>query len=61
MSNKAIVIAGPTGVGKTDISIKLAKILNADIISADSAQLYKDMNIAQLRLQKKKRWNSIIW
>ncbi|MGL5573120.1 MAG: isopentenyl transferase family protein, partial [Cetobacterium sp.] len=40
---KGIVIAGPTGVGKTELSIKLAKALNAEIISADSAQVYEEM------------------
>jgi len=40
-----IVIAGPTSVGKTAISIALAKKLNAEIVSADSRQIYKEMNI----------------
>jgi tRNA dimethylallyltransferase len=40
-----ITIAGPTGVGKTAISIKLAQHFNADIFSADSRQLYKEMSI----------------
>ncbi len=40
-----IVIAGPTAVGKTSISIELAKILDCDIISADSRQVYMEMNI----------------
>ncbi len=40
-----ITIAGPTGVGKTAITIKLAKHFNADIFSADSRQLYKEMSI----------------
>ncbi|MFR8990153.1 MAG: tRNA (adenosine(37)-N6)-dimethylallyltransferase MiaA [Fusobacterium sp.] len=47
---KGLVIAGPTGVGKTDLSIKLAKLLNADIISADSAQIYKEMNIGTAKI-----------
>lgn len=47
---KGLVIAGPTGVGKTDLSIKLAKLLNADIISADSAQIYKGMNIGTAKI-----------
>lgn len=47
---KGVVIAGPTGVGKTALSIKLAKILNADIISADSAQVYKGMDIGTAKI-----------
>jgi len=45
MKPKLIVIAGPTAVGKTNLSIKLAKRLNGEIISADSMQVYKHMNI----------------
>ncbi|WP_427169320.1 tRNA (adenosine(37)-N6)-dimethylallyltransferase MiaA [Fusobacterium nucleatum] len=48
--NKAIVIAGPTGVGKTKISIDLAKELNAEIISSDSAQVYKGLNIGTAKI-----------
>jgi len=40
-----IVLAGPTAVGKTDCAINLAKKYNAHIISADSRQLYQEMNI----------------
>lgn len=47
---KGLVIAGPTGVGKTDLSIKLAELLNADIISADSAQIYKGMDIGTAKI-----------
>jgi len=42
---KIIVIVGPTAVGKTSFSIQLAQWLNAEIISADSRQFYKEMNI----------------
>lgn len=42
---KVIVIVGPTASGKTATSIKVAKELNGEIISADSMQLYKEMNI----------------
>ncbi len=42
---KGLVISGPTGVGKTKLSIELAKRLNVDIISADSMQIYKGMDI----------------
>ena len=45
MKEKIIIICGPTASGKTNISIELAKILNAEIISADSMQIYKELNI----------------
>lgn len=48
---KGIVIAGPTGVGKTDLSIKLAKLFNAEIISGDSAQIYKGMDIGTAKIK----------
>ena len=51
--NKAIVIAGPTGVGKTKISIDLASELNAEIISSDSAQVYKGLNIGTAKITEK--------
>ncbi len=43
--NKVIILLGPTGVGKTGASIHLAKSLNAEIISADSMQIYRHMDI----------------
>ena len=43
--SKVIVICGPTASGKTALSIELAKRINGEIISADSMQIYKDMNI----------------
>src|SRR4030066_1943781 len=43
--NKVIILLGPTGVGKTGISILLAKKLRTEIISADSMQIYKYMDI----------------
>lgn len=42
---KVIVITGPTGVGKTKMSIELAKALNTEIINGDAYQIYKYMNI----------------
>lgn len=42
---KVILLIGPTGVGKTSVSILLAKILHSEIISADSMQIYKQMDI----------------
>ncbi len=45
MTNILISIVGPTAIGKTSLSIKLAQHFNAEIISADSRQFYKEMNI----------------
>lgn len=46
VNNKIIVILGPTASGKTGLSIELAKRYNGEVISADSMQIYKGMNIA---------------
>lgn len=46
------IIAGPTGVGKTALSIKLAKAINGEIISADSMQIYKYMDIGTAKVTK---------
>ena len=46
------VIAGPTGVGKTALSIQTAKLLDAEIISADSMQIYKQMDIGTAKVTK---------
>lgn len=43
--NKVIILLGPTGSGKTAVSILLAKALGTEIISADSMQIYRHMNI----------------
>ena len=43
-SKKLIYIAGPTGVGKTELSIAIAKKLNTEIISCDSRQFFKELN-----------------
>lgn len=45
MDKKLIVIIGPTGVGKTDLSIEIALAFNAPIVSSDSRQIYKEMSI----------------
>ena len=46
MSTKTLIyIAGPTGVGKTKLSLEIAKLFDTDIISCDSRQFYKEMNI----------------
>ena len=40
-----IILTGPTAVGKTDLSLKLAKRVDGEIISADSMQVYRQMDI----------------
>lgn len=52
---RVIVIVGPTAVGKTALSIALAKELNGEIINADSTQVYKDMNIATAKATKEEQ------
>ncbi|MBZ9687861.1 tRNA (adenosine(37)-N6)-dimethylallyltransferase MiaA [Clostridium estertheticum] len=46
------ILAGPTAIGKTEISVKLAQRLNGDIISADSMQIYKYMDIGSGKIAK---------
>ena len=47
---KVIVIAGPTASGKSKMAVELAKRINGEIISADSMQIYKDMNIGTAKV-----------
>ncbi len=49
MKPTIIVICGPTASGKTALSIELAKKINGEIVSADSMQIYKDMNIGSAK------------
>ena len=50
-----ICIVGPTGVGKTKLSIELAKRLNGEIINADSTQIYRDLNIATAKVTEEEK------
>lgn len=52
MHNKVIFLVGPTAVGKTDISIELAQLLNGEIISCDSMQIYKHFDIGSAKPTK---------
>ena len=52
-SKKLIYIAGPTGVGKTELSIAIAKKLNTEIISCDSRQFFKELKIGTSPPSKK--------
>ncbi len=49
MINKVVILVGPTAVGKTDISIDLAKELDGEIISSDSMQIYKHFDIGSAK------------
>ena len=48
--NKVIAIIGPTGVGKTKLSIELAKMLNTEVISGDSIQVYRGLDIGSAKV-----------
>ena len=52
MKPKVVVIVGPTASGKTVLSIELAKRINGEIISSDSMQIYKDMDIGTAKVTK---------
>ncbi len=52
---KIIILLGPTGVGKTVVSILLAKHLNTEIISSDSMQVYKHMDIGTAKPSKEEQ------
>ena len=52
-----IVILGPTGVGKTRMSIELAKKLNGEIINVDSTQIYKNLDIATAKIKEEEKEN----
>lgn len=55
MSNKIIVIVGPTAVGKTYVSVELAKKLGTEIISADSMQIYKGMDVGTAKIKDEEK------
>jgi tRNA dimethylallyltransferase len=50
-----ICIVGPTGVGKTKLSVELAKKLNAEIINADSMQVYRHLDIATAKIKEEEK------
>ena len=47
-----IILTGPTAVGKTELSIELAKAVNGEILSADSMQVYRGMDIGTAKIKK---------
>lgn len=52
--NKVLIIVGPTGVGKTEFSLDLAKKYNSSIISGDSIQVYKGLDIGSAKIKDTK-------
>lgn len=52
MKKPLVILTGPTAVGKTELSIQLAKKINGEIISADSMQVYKYMDIGTAKITK---------
>lgn len=55
--NKVIVILGPTAVGKTKLSIELAKHFNGEIINGDSTQVFKELDIATAKVTEEEKEN----
>lgn len=55
MKKPLIVIAGPTAVGKSDTAIRLAKRIGGEIISADSMQIYKELNIGTAKVTEEEK------
>ncbi len=53
MKPEILIILGPTATGKSSLAIKLAKDLNGEIISADSMQVYRGMDIGTAKPAKK--------
>ena len=52
---KIIVITGPTGVGKTKLSVKIAKKINGEIINADSMQVYRNLDIGTAKIKEEEK------
>jgi tRNA dimethylallyltransferase len=54
---KMMILAGPTGVGKTKISLKIAQVLGGEVVSADSMQVYRGMDIGTAKIKPEERGN----
>lgn len=53
--NKVVVIVGPTGIGKTKLSIELAKFLKSEVINGDAFQIYKGMDIGTAKVTEEEK------
>lgn len=56
MKQPILVLTGPTAVGKTETSVQLAKAVNGEIISADSMQVYRHMDIGTAKIRQEEMW-----
>lgn len=54
-SKRVLVLAGPTGVGKTDISLQIAALMDGEIVSADSIQVYRGLDIGSAKVSSEIR------
>ena len=55
VKDKLIVVLGPTSVGKTKVSVDIAKKINSEIISTDSMQIYKKMDIGTAKITDREK------
>ena len=53
--NKVIVVVGPTSVGKTKMGVELAKIFDGEVISGDSMQIYRGMDIGTAKVTSEEK------
>lgn len=53
--NKVVIILGPTAIGKSDLGIELAQLFNGEIISGDSMQVYRGLDIGTAKVSKKEQ------
>ena len=56
MKQPLIILTGPTAVGKTELSVRLAKAVNGEIISADSMQVYRHMDIGSAKITREEMY-----
>ena len=57
MKQNLVILAGPTASGKTALGIEIAKLFNGEIISADSMQIYKQLNINTAKATKEEHFS----
>ena len=55
MNKKVLIIVGPTGIGKSDFGIKCAKAFSGEIISGDSIQVYRGLNIGSAKIKEEEK------